>query len=290
MSDPVNHHWLPQFLMRPWCDEKGLVTSFYRPHTKVVANRRSPSALGSEDHLYTVVSAANPDPYYFEKEVMTRASDTPGAVMRDRLLSGDIPLPGSLARMEFVRFMLFLFLRRPDVIKTQKAASEDQIYGKARKLEEALKDLDPTYYERHFAEKVEATKGTGEYIALHAALSVVVKHEFVPIIAAREWRVLDFSGSPLDLIMGDGPVQIYTRGDQFDRLEMPLSPRHLLMVGSNEFFARDVTIRETYRKNLAERSNRTQLKRSRVFAVATGLGPDDCHRKMAEAAMPKRRA
>src|SRR5260370_27643245 len=54
MSEPINHHYLPVFYLRQWCNAAGKVMRYYRPHRNVVASPITPENTGYEPSLYSL--------------------------------------------------------------------------------------------------------------------------------------------------------------------------------------------------------------------------------------------
>lgn len=50
----MKHHYVPQFLLRRWCDAQGRVQSFKVVNGNVAANALAPEYTGYEDDLYAV--------------------------------------------------------------------------------------------------------------------------------------------------------------------------------------------------------------------------------------------
>lgn len=286
MSDPVSHHWLPQFLMRPWCGKDKKVTRFYRPHDRVISGRKSPGSIGAEDHLYTVVCKYLEDPAHYEKRVMTGAADTPAAVMRDRLLAGDIPAKSeNLARSEFGRFLIFLKLRQPDVVKQHRERIGKPIDETVEKLRQKLP---PDYFEAHFSHHVANLQGVGDLHAMHSLLELTTHHALVPQIADATWRVVDVAGAEVEFVLGDDPAMIAAADDRLWEIRMPISPTKLLVIGDRYRMDQDLRLQEPHKRCLVLDINRAQFEKAKDFVIATGLGPNDGLLTLAERYMRRR--
>jgi len=54
----MKHHYVPQFLLRRWCDETGRLQSFSVRDGRVLSSARAPEYTGYESALYAVVANA----------------------------------------------------------------------------------------------------------------------------------------------------------------------------------------------------------------------------------------
>lgn len=54
----MKHHYVPQFLLRRWSNERGKVHVFAIRHGKLVSNERAPEYTGFENALYAIVRNA----------------------------------------------------------------------------------------------------------------------------------------------------------------------------------------------------------------------------------------
>lgn len=288
MSEPINHHWLPQFLMRPWCGSDKKVERFYRPNKKVVVGRKPPASLGAEDHLYTVICSTLADPYYFEKEVMTKESDTPNSRIRDEILAGNIPNISRSDRREFARFLLFLKLRRPDSVKPHKERVRRPFAENAEELRAALAAHDPEYFDRHFAPKLEDLLGASDLIAMQSVVDAAATHSILPEIVEAIWRIIDVSACPVTLVLGDNPVLWKIQDGAFECLKVPLSPTKALVIGTKLYFKNDLTLKDENTISFVLDFNRTQFEMAADFAIAIDQGPSNGFVTLAEKYMPIR--
>ena len=79
MNDPINHHYIPVFYLRQWCDAAGKVTRYYRPNVEVVASLITPENTGYEPHLYTLDGYPADQKQWIEKHYMGPAVDDPAS-------------------------------------------------------------------------------------------------------------------------------------------------------------------------------------------------------------------
>jgi hypothetical protein len=283
MQQPVNHHWLPQFLMRPWCGDDGLVTSFFRPYKNVVAKRKSPKSLGSNDDLYTIRWVKMDDPYFMEKHVFTETFDTPSAKTRDKMFHGEFPDKLSMERTDFSTFLIMLMIRKPDLIEEKRKILSEEW----RKTIENLSYPDgdnkkfmsnhefETFYKKWF-------DGFEDYIIMYALLESASKSAYIPMLSSLEWTVYDVSSGGFDLVLGDNPLQMWSRNGEIERVTLPLSPIHLFVAGTPTALATEPTFNPEFRQVLALDNVVQQFQKANKFVIARNLGPKDRLLKLAE--------
>lgn len=70
VSHPINHHYLPVFYLRQWCDANGKVVHYYRPYKDIVASPIAPDNTGYEPRLYTLHGYPPEEAQVIETEFM----------------------------------------------------------------------------------------------------------------------------------------------------------------------------------------------------------------------------
>ncbi|WP_173984055.1 DUF4238 domain-containing protein, partial [Magnetospirillum sp. SS-4] len=75
MSDPVKHHFVPQFYLNAWCDADGKVLYFRRRNGLVVSRRIPPKYTGYEDRLYSLNRVPAEHQQIIEREFFSKEVD-----------------------------------------------------------------------------------------------------------------------------------------------------------------------------------------------------------------------
>jgi hypothetical protein len=115
-----NHHFVPQFLLRPW-QVDGVLHGYYWHQWKdaLACKRKSPRAFCSQLDLLTLHSRR------IRRDALETVFfgdiDTRGALVRDLLLENGADPIASEQRSEFARLLLSLDLRRPAAIERLRA-------------------------------------------------------------------------------------------------------------------------------------------------------------------------
>jgi Protein of unknown function (DUF4238) len=138
VADSQNHHYIPQFLLKEWCNQNGKLTVYSRRQGRVVTSERSPRGSGFEPDLYTY-EVSGEKRHTIETDFMTPGIDTPAALIMQMILSGEFCEVTLEERSDFARFVLSLRARHPDAVALVEAKGLEAITS-------AL-DRDPDEYE-----------------------------------------------------------------------------------------------------------------------------------------------
>lgn len=262
MSVPKLHHYLPQFLMRPWVGDDGCVTSYFRPHDKVVAKRKSPKAIGGKTDLYTLrwrAFASNET--FVETQFFGRLVDDPAAKVRDRLLAGGVDALSPKERECFAAFLLYQHVRGPDVLTASQDRYETaleekviEVRAEGQSTEDARND-----YRTHL-------EGVGEAKAMLAMMQAVINTPVRQQILDLTWRVFDSGG--IDLVLADEPV-IFAPGpgNGLRVVALPLSPDKMFVASTPKFLS-DHIFEERFSKVLGIAMCVEQERKAKKFIIA----------------------
>ena len=172
------HHFVPEFLLRPWATNGVLNGYWWKGHTRRLACRRKgPKAFCYEIDLLTV------ECHEGGGEVLGReffaAIDTRGAAVRDQLLAEG---PDSLdvdQRRDFARLLLSLEARRPSTVdrwlRTEgsrflaNALNEDPETREAM-ASEGLSDTPSEWFERYAGSLEDRALATIQHLADHSVV------------------------------------------------------------------------------------------------------------------------
>lgn len=80
MTKPKNHHFLPIFYLKGWCDSSGQLIRYTRSYNNQIATKPVyPAQTGYEQYLYTMEGLPDDRKQIIEKDYMTAKVDTPAA-------------------------------------------------------------------------------------------------------------------------------------------------------------------------------------------------------------------
>lgn len=252
-----NHHWLPRCLMRPWEGANdNLVTAFSRQPWGLSVMRRSTKSLGSEMDLHTVEILDKPDIL----EGIFGKIEGSFSVARDRAFAGGVGCLSADDREIIAFFVAFLKFRHPDALKSSSAQSSNDF---ALNLKNVLPAADPSL-------AAYVSNEVGTYIALKAATEF--SYSLVPNITGLEWRIVDFSGMELKLVLADQPLRFSGKGGAIENFTLPIGPNHLLAGGVFPA-SQSLMFADEFKDLLAARIVSQQFRQAVNFVVAHERAP-----------------
>lgn len=230
-----NHHYVPQFLLRPWCtlDESGaekLWACRRLPTGKLHHTRYAPRSTGYVTDLYKleppIVGASHgpgEKPYAVEEHYSRLESAATG--VRDKLLAGTPP--SALAadeRQTWAEFIGTLEHRNPRQVRKAEAAG---ISMKEQLREEHRQRFgDPAYADEIF-DAIDV-----DTVAKNAARTTVLVNRQRLAEPIAEWQWVIATVPAFDLITADYPIANLLHDGKGAALMLPLSPNVLFIAAA----------------------------------------------------------
>jgi len=286
MSSPINHHWLPQFLINRWAGDDGCVNSFYRPRGNIVYRRKSSRSLGSLNNLYTIPWKKLPHKSYVETEIFTKYVDTPFSKMVSETLENGIETLSPTARRQFAQQIVMQWVRTGERFDRDVDQCAFPNFGwfvtAARGPNSELSDLSEeelvSYYDDNW-------NGAEKFNAVIAMMEFSISSQFTSDLLELEWMIVNVCDCGVEYVLGDRPIIIKRRGEKLASLVFPLSPSHVFFAVDDKFVKSDidrVVLLPGYRNVFVIDVNRDQFKLSNRFVVSRDLGPNCGFVKIAE--------
>ena len=276
MSKPKNHHWLPQFMMRPWSGEDGLVVSVHKPHKKISWSRVSTKSLGSELNLYTT-SDPTADPYRIERDVLGKDVDNLAAIIRDRLLAGEVDELSLPERARFALFLTFLNLRRPKLINSSKDEISEYFRDVVKNSPKAKTgEIEPDQF---YNDRI---KGKDTDLIYATMIDAALEPLRLLGISALHWRIVDFSSVTPPLVLSDRPLQLWGTLEEVERIFLPLSPTSLFVAAKTEYFSTAPILRDEFRQAFAIQVIGDQFRAAERFVIVPETFPIARYAALAE--------
>lgn len=234
MSDPNRHHYIPQFYLRRWANDAGLVSSYSWQGGKLYVGEYSPRSIGAEDGLYALAGVPPETRNAVEREFMGPMIDGPAASALSVLLA-EIASPLSIdARMAWVRFLVSLMVRTPIQLETLKADGaailREQIEARPEEYERVRGAGDPP----SLAEFLQARNL--EHVIDNFGTTMLPQLVDIPQmnhdIARMDWRVQHYRDGPYGFITSDFPICMLPGLAYPDCIiSLPLSPTAVFLAG-----------------------------------------------------------
>ena len=267
MSEPRDHHFVPKFFLKSWCDEKGQVIEYAKRNGKHVSKSVGPGSTGFQRDAYAFPELPPGQAQFLEKVYFDFHDRTASAAHKELLL-GALPSSND-GRSAWTRFVMGLHMRHPDGVPELRAAARTVWDGSGEKSEAKYQEMrgpeDPPTFDAYIAER-------DPYIVAKAELNLMIKACFEnPALLQRvhtmTWAVLDLSRAKRHLLLSDRPVALFLIGKPDGYLWLPISPTRLFVAAQAA-----PTINGLFRKKQADIIsivNKATVTRARRFVWAS---------------------
>lgn len=225
-NKPKNHHFIPQWILRKFCNEDGELHSYNKVHHKI-EKPKSTKSICSENHLYTLIHGTNElyDIETFYSNIEKEFSDLVGKIEAAKLEDADISLLGNISEAGKIVgcFISLSFWRLPSASDQARAAKSKlrKIYDNAGDENRKLVGRD-----RKFIRDLERRDGN---VAIKISQFIVIPMLTAALDCTTSSRVW-FHESDFDLVISDRPI--ICKIDEYFKLEgdfyMPISRRECL--------------------------------------------------------------
>ena len=232
-NPPLNHHYIPQFLLHEWT-VGGKLHRFQKPTPgKIVEHRKPTRAVGFRERLYEIPEYPPETAQSIEQGFMKTLDDT-AAIAHKLLLNNDFTDLDQSNRSAWTRFLLSLMLRTPDNLAAYKA-------GFTAVYDTPTPDIQAKYE----AQKAPHDPPTAEeFLKLHqpmapltAALTqlphVMQNEGLGQHIIKMGWSVADVSRGTF-LISDDPLITSNGLGNDIGHIVLPISPTKLFIATNNK--------------------------------------------------------
>lgn len=221
----VKHHYVPQFLLRRWCNEAGKLQSFTVRDGRVLRSSLAPRYTGYENALYAVfANALGIDEDHLERKLFSPidrdAAIALGKIERREPISND-------DKIAWAFFLNSLRMRQPDVLTHLRSEGLKMLKGFLADGDEALPAGAPSteeWFNRNHPGVLEAQ-------SLVSWLPRMVMHdEMTDRFARLHWWVLEFKAESPKLLLSDLPIH-WEGGLSTDNffIHMPIAPDRLFI-------------------------------------------------------------
>jgi hypothetical protein len=237
MSEPIRHHYIPVFYLKPWNGPDQRLCEYSRPYKTTKALRKHPAATGYVDGLYTVPGLPAEDAQFVERSFM-KANDDWAARAHTVFLNTVGPARDISQKEKFAwaRFLYSLIVRNPENI--------DRMKREAPKYDMSAADV-------------------------AANLPTLINSERVIVaIAEMRFHTIQPENSRFSFLTSDRPI-IMTNGLAVPEahIAMPLSPRRLFIATKSPQLIKDVAARSAGEVVLGVNNKVAEQARRFVYGV-----------------------
>lgn len=230
-EDTDDHHFIPQFYLRPWLsrNDRKLVEYGRVPPTMEIRCRRwVTSKTGYVPNLYTLPGVTEETKQNVEK-VFYQEVDTSAAKVRDKLLKREEMTDEDL--YIWARFLLSLGIRNPtEMEKFKERLKRDFVKPDARleaRWQEVRKDGQPATVEEAL---LQLNPHTPEMAAIIISTKLAQNQNVIRTLMGADWMVYDASGAKRRFLTCDRPLIMTPLGRDDGQVAIPLSPDKLLTI------------------------------------------------------------
>lgn len=222
----ADHHYVPQFLLRAWADNKGYVRAYFYVEEigEAKDGRKNVRSICQEEDLYTYAQMNGAARYSPETEFFTREIDNPASVAYQRLMSDGIEALTWEQRMAWARFLISLAIRRPEIVRDRAPSMLRMIIDQAPMPRvEGLQDSDPetlaALIDHYFPGRLNDA-------ALDSMIGLIRDNRKAAYVAQMKWWTRRIEGH--ELLLGDSPL--LTRPEHHRRNGIPLNDPTTLLI------------------------------------------------------------
>jgi hypothetical protein len=238
----LNHHYIPQFYLRPWLGDDHKLQEFRRGYKdRIQTGRYGTLVTGCEEDLYTVPGVTEETKHNIERYFMSFV-DNAAVKARDMMLEDRIPQDPEI-RHSWARFILSLVFRNPEELgkfktdfKAKMLAPLPEIQAKYERIRQ---DDDPPLFEEWMV-KHDPTHTERESVL---AMTRLIEHQNVlKLLRTMHWVVIDTSRVQRRLMTSDRPVVMTNGLVRFDgHYAIPISPTRLFIAFTSVAWAEKFT-------------------------------------------------
>ena len=264
----MRHHYVPQFLLRRWCNDAGRLQSFKVLDGKVLCTAQSPKHTGYENALYAIVAnALRIDEDHLERKFFSPL-DSNAAVALDKIEQHQAITPDDRTAWAF--FLNSLRMRQPDVLAHLQTEGMTMLRQILAEGDAAL----PAGWPPTAQWMEEQHPGMMEARGLIAWLTQMVLHdELTKRFEELDWWFVEFEPDIPKLLLSDLPIHWEGKfvTDQFF-IQLPIAPNRVFFGTASE--QTEAHLLALPREELARRINRSSLASSahRIWGADTEEG------------------
>lgn len=272
----MRHHYVPQFLLRPWTeatpDDKLEVFRLDLPD--LPSSRYAPKSTGFDNDLYALTKdvIAGMEKQAIETRFL-KLVDNNAANVRNKLVNQGFKTLTPENKVDWARFLMSLRVRQPDIVNMLKQQSPEDLKATLNEQPEGYEELatkeDPSTLEE-WTEK--QYPGLIENFGLSFFHKLVDNPRYGDKILKMKWWLWDFNKAPYDLLLSDHPC-IFTLGidDPNCVIALPIHPKKAFFATQSDKVAQ--TLKQQSLKNLSMRLNESSVWQTRARIYARNESP-----------------
>lgn len=231
-----NHHYVPKFYFKPWCDTDGKLVYFHWKNGRFLTNRANPKSIAKKPLLYARPGAPDEHHVTLETKFFTPQVDDPGATVLHDILERGVDALTEEQRHIWTRFLMALNARTPEAVERARVLGKEVLQRELQSNPEeyaAIKQPgDPATLEEYLEEYVASWRL--ENFGLTQLPNIIDHENTHNAIIAMRWWLYDFKNAKHDLLTSDRPL-VWDKDVSHLQffLALPLTPRIGFFVTKN---------------------------------------------------------
>lgn len=240
MSNPINHHYIPQFYMKYWTGNDGYLFRYHRPFDRVVVSKTPPKATGYEKNLYTINH--EDDPQIVEKIFMSQLDNASANVIRvlnsdsRNFFIVDSDVLSIDQKTDFIRFVLSSHLRSPFSMTEVDSVFRKEVKINIDNNNRFMYSFDDSGRYVGSLYEYMLSVGSDPFADTHKLLlqEMINSQPLIRYMINMPWAVVDASGARHRFLTSDRPW-IVPKGikDPACIMGIPISPKKLFIASNN---------------------------------------------------------
>lgn len=234
----MNHHYIPQFYLRPWLGVDHKLQEFRRGYRdRIEIGRYGTKVTGCAEDLYTLPGVTEETKQNVERFFMSFVDDA-AVKARDQMLQRELPVDPE-TRHSWARFLISLVFRNPEEVLRFKTSHRQNLLAPdpefQRRYEAHRQEGDPALFEDWMVQ-TDPTYLERESVLMLTRLMENAK--VLRLIRGMHWRIIDTSTVSRRLMTSDRPVVMTNGFGRYDgHIGIPISPTKLFIAFSVNDYA-----------------------------------------------------
>ena len=234
-EEPKDHHFIPVFYLKKWCNKNSQIIEYSRPHKNVITLIKYPTSTGFKRSLYSLDGVPEDQKQIVETGYMTPVIDTPAANALKILIERDKIKLTEKVRSDWTRFLIASLCRTPAALQVITQTLTEVM---KKNLTDNL-DLYPHLQDSDSSTQFDYVQKNNPHFSNNASkqllIDVVDDQRIGDAIMNMRWSTLDLRNSNHDLLTSDFPTLRTTGvGNSNCLIFTPLSPRFLFIATPSE--------------------------------------------------------
>lgn len=234
MKLPRNHHFVPAFYLRQWCNRTDKLIEYTIKHGNLIPKPVGADATGYQFDLYAFPELPPDQSQFIEQKFFDYADRTASDALNLHLTDNAAGWTSELVSA-WSRFVIALHLRHPDAMPELRTAARAIWEGSGdaaqRQYELIRQPSDPQTFDDYLSR-------LDPLIPVKARVNLIISvfdNEIVGNhINKMKWSIVDVTGSPHRLLTSDRPVGLFNIKDATGLITLPISPTKLFVAANDQ--------------------------------------------------------